>query len=71
MSAGCWSVPGLGFIIPPRGAATLSSFWQRPPGADGQRQSRRPAILAAAGVVLLGIVLVVALQVPPFWAHSA
>jgi len=64
---GAW----LGFIIPPRGAATLSSFWQRPPGADGQLQSRRPAILAAAGVVLLGVVLVVALQVPPFWAHSA
>jgi membrane associated rhomboid family serine protease len=61
---GAW----LGFVIPPRGAATLASFWQRPPGSDGQRQSRSPALLAAGGVLLLGIVLVVALQVTPTWA---
>lgn len=61
---GAW----LGFVIPPRGAATLSSFWQRPPDLDGQQPSRSPAILAAGGVVLLGIVMIVALQVTPFWA---
>ena len=61
---GAW----LGFIIQPLGAATLASFWQRPPGTEGQRQSRSPALLAAGGVLLLGIVLVVALQVTPIWA---
>ena len=61
---GAW----LGFCIPPRGAATLASFWQRPPGTEGQDQSRNPAILAAAGTILLGVVLVVALQITPTWA---
>ena len=60
----------LGFILPPRGAATLSSFWQRPPGEDGQKQSRAPALMAAGGVLLLGLVLIVALQVTPFWVHA-
>jgi rhomboid protease GluP len=64
---GAW----LGFVIPPRGAATLASFWQRPPSADGQAPSRNPAILAAGGVLLLGVVMVVALQLTPFWAHAA
>ena len=63
---GAW----LGFVIPPRGAATLASFWQRPPGDDGeQRRSRNPALLATGGVVLLGIALFVALQMTPFWAR--
>jgi rhomboid protease GluP len=61
---GAW----LGFVIPPRGAATLSSFWQRPPGTEGQRQGISPALIAAAGVLILGLVLVVALQVTPTWA---
>jgi rhomboid protease GluP len=67
----------LGFVIPPRGAATLSSFWQRNEGADsrtgeaGQARSRNPALIAVGGVLLLGIVLFVALQLPPFWSHRA
>ncbi len=64
---GAW----LGFVIPPRGAATLASFWQRPPAQDGQTSSRGPALLAVGGVLLLGIVLVVALQLTPFWASAA
>ena len=58
----------LGFVIPPRGAATLQSFWQRPVGQTDARPSRRPALVAAGGVLVLGIVLVVALQITPFWA---
>jgi membrane associated rhomboid family serine protease len=58
----------LGFIIPPRGASTLASFWQRPVGTTDARPNRRPALLAGGGVLLLGIVLVVALQITPFWA---
>jgi len=61
---GAW----LGFVIPPRGAATLSSLWQRPAANDGQQASRRPAFLSAAGVILLGAVLFVALQMTPLWA---
>jgi membrane associated rhomboid family serine protease len=63
---GAW----LGFVIPPRGAATLSSFWHRPPAADGStvERSRNPALLATGGVVLLGIALFIALQITPFWA---
>jgi len=64
---GAW----LGFVIPPRGAATLASFWHRPAATDDQQRSRNPALLAAGGVLLLGIVMVVALQVTPFWAHAA
>jgi rhomboid protease GluP len=64
---GAW----LGFVIPPRGAATLASFWNRPATQEGQQPSRSPAILAAGGVLLLGILMVVALQVTPFWAHAA
>ncbi len=58
----------IGFVVPPRGAATLASFWQRPVGTTDARPSRRPALLAAGGVLLLGVVLVVALQITPFWA---
>jgi membrane associated rhomboid family serine protease len=61
----------LGLVIPPRGATTLASFWQRPAAEQGQQTNRQPALLAAGGVVLLGIVLVVALQLTPFWAHAA
>jgi rhomboid protease GluP len=58
----------LGLTIPPRGAATLASLWQRPADEQGEAPSRRPAILAAGGVVLLGAVMVVALQLTPVWA---
>jgi rhomboid protease GluP len=58
----------LGTVIAPRGATTLASLWQRPAGTDGSQPSRRPALIAAGGVLLLGVVMVVALQVTPFWA---
>jgi rhomboid protease GluP len=58
----------LGFVLPPRGAATLASFWHRPPTADGMEPSRMPAPIAAGGVLLLGVVLFVALQIRPTWA---
>jgi rhomboid protease GluP len=63
---GAW----LGFVIPPRGAATLASLWQRPPSDQGQQVTRTPALVAAGGVLLLGIVLFVALQLTPFWAQT-
>ena len=50
-------------------ARLASGTDQRP--TDDQQPSRNPAILAAGGVLLLGIVMVVALQVTPFWAHAA
>jgi rhomboid protease GluP len=59
----------LGFIIPPRGAATLASFWSKPAGQTDARPTRRPALIAAGGVLLLGIVLFAALQITPFWAQ--
>jgi hypothetical protein len=43
-------------------------MWQRPADEQGEAPSRRPAILAAGGVVLLGAVMVVALQLTPVWA---
>jgi membrane associated rhomboid family serine protease len=58
----------LGAVIPPRGARTLSSMWQRGPGASEQKQSRVPAVLTIGGVIALGAVMVVALQVAPTWA---
>jgi membrane associated rhomboid family serine protease len=58
----------LGFVLPPRGAATLASFWHRPPGVDGMEPSRMPALIAAGGTLLLGLVLFVALQIKPTWA---
>lgn len=61
---GAW----LGLVIPPRGAATLSSFWHRPAGSPDERPTRAPALIAAAGVLILGLVLVLALQVTPTWA---
>jgi rhomboid protease GluP len=64
---GAW----LGFVIPPRGATTLASLWQRPQADQAERPSRQPALIAAGGVVLLGVVLVVALQLTPFWVHAA
>jgi len=58
----------LGLVLPPRGSATLASFWHRPAGVDGQLPSRAPALLAAGGVIVLGVVLFVALQIKPLWA---
>ena len=63
----------LGFVLLPRGAATLASFWHRPSdptNPEGQQTSRSPVLIAAGGVLLLGVVLFVALQITPFWFHA-
>jgi len=58
----------LGFAIPPRGAASIRSLFQRPPkDAVGVRQRYAPAI-ALAGIAILILVVIVALQIRPFWA---
>lgn len=61
---GAW----VGFLVAPRGAATLASLWQRAPQAAGGFRDRSPGLLAAAGIGVLVVVLVVGLQIPPFWA---
>lgn len=67
---GAW----LGFILVPRGATTLASFWNRPaaggatPGSSGQATNRLTPLLRISGVVALGVVLVIALAVTPMWA---
>jgi membrane associated rhomboid family serine protease len=62
--AGAW----LGFLIVPRGTATLRSMWQRLPPESARFRDRHSTLLAAAGVVGLIAILVIALQIPPFWA---
>lgn len=64
---GAW----LGAVVAPRGAQTLASLWRRPPappGAGGEPASRRPALIAVAGLIALGAVMAVALTLTPFWA---
>ena len=59
----------LGFLIAPRGAATLASMWQRVPSTSGAGSGQRigPA-LRVLGVLALGAVLVIGLMITPFWA---
>ncbi|CAN5820065.1 hypothetical protein BH24CHL5_BH24CHL5_07640 [soil metagenome] len=61
---GAW----LGFLIAPRGAATLASFWQRPAGTADPSPVRIGPLLRIAGVVALGAVLLVGLTITPLWA---
>ncbi len=57
----------LGFLIAPRGAATLSSFWQRNETSAEPRSVIGP-LLRVLGIVALGGVLVGGLLIKPFWA---
>jgi membrane associated rhomboid family serine protease len=57
----------LGFLIPPSGAATLSSLWQRNDANPEPRALSGP-LLRVLGIVALGAVLVGALLIKPFWA---
>ena len=57
----------LGFLIPPRGTATLASFWQRPSGAEATSHGLT-ILLRISGMVLLLGVLVAGLIIPPTWA---
>jgi len=61
---GAW----LGFIVTPRGAATLASLWQRGSATSAGFRERHAGALAAAGVGVLVLVFLVALQITPFWA---
>ncbi|MEA2676538.1 MAG: rhomboid protease GluP [Chloroflexota bacterium] len=57
----------LGLLIAPGGAATLSSLWQRKEtSTEGRSVSGR--LLRVLGIVALGLVLVGALLIKPFWA---
>jgi len=58
----------LGFLIAPRGAATLASMWQRVPGANEQPSSGMLPILRVVGLLVLAAVLVVGLMTKPMWA---
>jgi rhomboid protease GluP len=64
---GAW----LGFVIAPRGAATLASFWRTPQGAEAAEKAatdRLRPLLRITGVIAVGVVLAIALTLPPFWA---
>ena len=61
---GAW----LGFVVVPRGAATLSSLWQRVPDSNVPARQRNPALIALGGVAVAVGVLILALLMPPFWA---
>ncbi len=62
--AGAW----LGFVVVPRGTATLRSLWQRLPPESARFRDRHTGLFAFAGIAILIAVLIVALQIPPFWA---
>jgi rhomboid protease GluP len=57
----------LGFLIAPRGAATLSQLWQRNETSAEPRPLLVP-LLRVLGIVALGAVLVGGLLIKPFWA---
>jgi membrane associated rhomboid family serine protease len=61
---GAW----LGLVIVPRGAATLRSLWRRAPdNALGLRERYAPGI-AFAGIAILIVIVIIALQIKPLWA---
>ena len=57
----------LGFLIAPRGAMTLAHFWQRNEISADPQPLAGP-LLRIAGIILLGVVMVVLLLTKPFWA---
>ena len=61
---GAW----LGFVISPRGAATLAGLWQRVPDATGGTREALSPLLRVVGVLILGAVLVIGLVTTPMWA---
>lgn len=61
---GAW----LGYVVAPRGAATLSSLWQRVPQAAASLRERYAGVIALGGVALLIAVQLFALTVRPLWA---
>jgi rhomboid protease GluP len=61
--AGAW----LGLLVVPRGTATLRSLWQGLPPESTRFQDRHATLLAVVGIVGLVVILVLALQITPFW----
>ena len=62
--AGAW----LGFVVVPRGTATLRSLWQRLPPDSTRLRDRYSTLFALGGIAILIVALLVALQITPFWA---
>jgi len=62
--AGAW----LGLVVPPKGTATLAAMWQRAQTAVAPGPSPVIGVLRFAAVVLVVVVVVIGLQVTPFWA---
>ena len=61
--AGAW----LGLTVVPRGAATLSSFWQTPESDNPASDPRMRGLLQIGAIVALGIVIIVGLNISPIW----
>ena len=61
----------LGFVLVPRGATTLASFWNRPK-SDGssppKTANRLTPLIRLSAVIALGVVLAIALNLTPLWA---
>jgi membrane associated rhomboid family serine protease len=62
--AGAW----MGFVVVPRGAATLASLWQRVSGTQASARQRYGGAIAVGGLAAVVVVILVALLVKPFWA---
>jgi membrane associated rhomboid family serine protease len=62
--AGAW----LGLVVAPRGAQTLRSLWQQVPDKAVRFRDRYAGWIAVGGIAALIVVLIVLLQVTPFWA---
>lgn len=63
--AGAW----LGFVVVPRGAATLASFWRGLPQVEGVLGDDRVVTLLRVGALLLvPAAILIALSIRPFWA---
>jgi membrane associated rhomboid family serine protease len=62
--SGAW----LGFVVAPRGAATLSSLWQRVPQTATRIRERYAGAIAVGGIAALFVLQVTLLQLKPFWA---
>ncbi|HWH36858.1 MAG TPA: rhomboid family intramembrane serine protease [Candidatus Limnocylindrales bacterium] len=64
LAAGAW----LGLVVVPRGAATLADFWRRVPTPAAQAPARGwHPMLQVAGVLALGLAILLALSITPFW----
>lgn len=61
---GAW----LGLVVAPRGAATLRSLWQRVPQTSTRFRQRYAGVLSVLGFAVVLLVVLIGLQIKPFWA---